>query len=212
MATPQTRLYVLFRNGTSLLSRKVNPVAPASVEGHRHLTTHPRYKTPFPYEKVKFNYFTSLIDFTTSRFNENTRFIVVDGLPCVGKTDFAQKVAKHFQLKHIPPATENEMYNVNGFDVRQLNDAFDNPKLRFYDMNAFYTKPGELLENGQMANTQARILVQRYYEYVEGLKHLLSTGKLNICYCKFRINHIAIRLYQSLYTCKKDKNQTTIFI
>lgn len=177
MATGQTRLCVLFRSGGGLLARKVSCVAPATVEGQRHLTTHPRYKTPYPYKTKKFNYFSSLIDFTTSRFNENTRLITVEGLPCVGKSEFSRKLASTFQLHHISPSTEDEMYNINGFDIRQLNDAFDNPKLKFYDLKDFYMNPGELKETGLMLTTEMRMLVERYYEYINALKHVLSTGR-----------------------------------
>ena len=179
MAASQTRLCVLFRNGGLLLSRKVNVITPAAVEGQRQLTTRPNYKTPYPYKSKKFNYFSSLTDFTTSRFNDNTRLIQIDGLPCVGKSEFAKKLSAHFQLHHIPPTTEDEMFNVNGFDIRQLNDAFENPKLKFFDLQNFYMNPEELKQNGSLATMEIRMMVERYYEYVEALRHLLSTGKLD---------------------------------
>lgn len=178
MATGQTRLCLFYRNCAGLLSRKVNSAIPAAVEGQRHLTTRPKYKAPYPYKTKKFGYFSSLIDFTTSRFNENTRLITVEGLPCVGKEEFARKIANHFQLHHISPASEDEIYTINGFDIRQLNDAFDNPKIMFYDLKSLYVdNTEEIREAKVMLNTEMRMLVERFYEYVEALKHILSTGK-----------------------------------
>lgn len=176
MATAQARLCVLFRNGAALLSRKNPAVAPVTIEGQRKLTTEPNYKTPYPYETKNFNYRASLVDWTTSRFNENTRLIIVDGPPCVGKSDFARNIANNFQLKYLPAVTEKEMYTVNGFDVRKLNDIFDNPKLKSYDLNSFYMNSDEVKSNGGMATTQGRMFVERYYQYVHALRHLLSTG------------------------------------
>lgn len=46
--------------------------------------------TPFPYKKDTYGYLASFIDWTTHRFDENTKVVVVDGPIAAGKAKFAK--------------------------------------------------------------------------------------------------------------------------
>lgn len=154
--------------------------APATFEGQRNLSTDPTiYETvraPFPYEKKRFGMLESIYDYTTSRLNENSRIVVVDGPPYVGKTEFAQNIAKEFHLKYFPDVTDDDLYVHNGFDLRDLNEFLSNPKMKTYDLSMLYNEPDPKKMYGFGA-TQVNYMVNRVVKYALALRHVLHTGQ-----------------------------------
>lgn len=53
---------------------------------------------------------SELFDKTTYRFNENTKAILVEGGPGVGKNDFAHKFAKQFDLKVFDSVSDDSLW------------------------------------------------------------------------------------------------------
>lgn len=134
------------------------------------------YPEPFPYEKKRYNALTVLAEETTSRFNDNTKIIVVEGNMAVGKTDFARRLAKEFDLKFFPPTPERNCFleKEYRFDMRTL-DQFLPPTARSYDLQKFYSDKHP--ENGLAGRLQLKWYEERFYDYLAAMKHLLSTGQ-----------------------------------
>ncbi|XP_076636930.1 NADH dehydrogenase (ubiquinone) subunit ND-42 isoform X2 [Colletes latitarsis] len=141
----------------------------------------PRNKpAPFPYWRKKYTIFNELFDPMLQRFDENTRLVVVDGLPAVGKSKFCEKVADEFGLLYMPPPTHDQYYvNVHGFDIRELDPQF--PFFaKSFDLPRFLENP----HDKRTAHFQMLYFLMRYDQYANALLHMLSTGQgvvLNRC-------------------------------
>ncbi|XP_068986231.1 NADH dehydrogenase [ubiquinone] 1 alpha subcomplex subunit 10, mitochondrial [Bombus flavifrons] len=128
---------------------------------------------PFPYWKKQCSEINMTFDPTTLRYDENTKLIVVDGPPAVGKSKLCEQIAKEFGLLYMPPPVFDEMYiNYYGFDVRSLN-----PKLkdewRMRDLTDFLRDPN----HEGTARIQFAIFVMRIEQYMNALVHILATGQ-----------------------------------
>lgn len=182
MPIGQARLCMVLGRSTALIPRQINIVTRATVqanEGQRYLTTNPQYKKPFPYKQKSFGLLRSLTEYTCARLNENSRILMIEGPPCVGKTEFAKNLADYFKLKHLPAITEEDLFVINGFDTRQLNELMSDDKLKPADLDMFYAEPDpkKMLTFG---STQIQFFQARYYQYVEALQHVLHTGQYYI--------------------------------
>lgn len=128
---------------------------------------------PFPYWEKSYNTFYQLFDPMTYRFDENTRVIVVDGLPAVGKSKLCEQLAKEFGLLYMPAPTHEEWYiNQYGFDTRQLDPQLP-PLAQSYDLVRFHNNPTDK----RAAFFQLSYFLMRFDQYANGLLHLLSTGQ-----------------------------------
>lgn len=128
---------------------------------------------PFPYWEKQCNEISMIFDPTTLRFDENSKVIVVDGPPAVGKTKLCEQIAKEFGLLYMPPPSFDEIYiNNYGFDVRSIN-----PKLkdewRFRDLTDFLRDP----YHRGTARIQYEIFLMRIEQYMNALVHVLATGQ-----------------------------------
>lgn len=176
MSVGQSRLCLLVTRCSPLLVRQPSIVAPANVVGHKHLTTKPNYKKPYPYKEKSFGFFRAMFEYTSARLNENSRILLVEGPPCVGKSEFAKNLADNFKLKYMPPITEDDLFTHNGLDIRQLNELMPTEKMKVYDLDMFYSEPDpkNMLHIG---GTQMLFFKHRFYQYIEALKHVLHTGQ-----------------------------------
>lgn len=79
----------------------------------------------------------SWYDSTLKRFDENSKIIVIDGPPAVGKDDLAKALAEDFEMKYYP-ATTMDLYYINpyGYDFRNYNDQLPKP-VQTYDEKDF---------------------------------------------------------------------------
>lgn len=133
------------------------------------------YSKPFPYEKKKFGLLESFYDKTIPRLNENSKVIVVEGNLGVGKTEFARKLATNFDMKFFPPSTDRDCFirDEYGFDMRKLDELLP-LSAQCYDLAKFYADKHP--EKGWVGKLQLRWYEKKFYDYMDALKHLLSTG------------------------------------
>jgi len=120
--------------------------------------------------------FTALSEQTASRFNDNTKVIVVEGNMAVGKTEFAKRLAKEFDLKFFPPTSERSCFleKSYNFDIRSLDPVLPSGA-QSYDLKKLYSDHHP--ERGTAGRLQLRWFEEKFYDYLVALKHLLSTGQ-----------------------------------
>ncbi|XP_053671544.1 NADH dehydrogenase [ubiquinone] 1 alpha subcomplex subunit 10, mitochondrial [Anopheles nili] len=132
---------------------------------------------PFPYLEKEYSAWNACWDVlrknTTSRFDENTKVVVVDGPIASGKSAFAKELATELEMKYFPEATVDNYYiNPYGYDMRQLDPQLP-PNMQSFDVAKFHQNPN----HRNVATFQMRTLVERYSQYVDALAHLFSTGE-----------------------------------
>lgn len=121
--------------------------------------------------------FWQLIDGTYKRFDENTKIIVVDGNIAVGKTDFAKKLAKEFDMKYVADATDDDVFTVEGdFDMRYFNEQLP-PRMRYCDVESFYRHDSHPDFLKGFCRTQFEWFKMSYQVYRNAVEHLLNTGQ-----------------------------------
>lgn len=131
---------------------------------------------PFPYKEKRYNFFRALFDPTTSRLDENSKLIVVEGPPAAGKGVLAKELADDLGMAYFPSPTVAENYiNDYGYDVRQLDDQLPE-SCKSYDENDFLKDPMRL-NGSKAARFQLSKLALRYKCYLEALAHILNTGQ-----------------------------------
>ncbi|KZC08838.1 NADH dehydrogenase [ubiquinone] 1 alpha subcomplex subunit 10, mitochondrial [Dufourea novaeangliae] len=128
---------------------------------------------PFPYWKKTYNIIRRVMDPITYRFDENTRLVVVDGLPAVGKSKFCEKIADAFGMLYMPAPTQDDLYiNRYGFDVRTLDDQL--PFMcKSFDVPRFLENP----HDKRAGLFQEQFFLMRMDQYFNALLHILSTGQ-----------------------------------
>ena len=75
---------------------------------------------PWNYKRWGFDYIHALVDGTTKRFNDNSKLVVVDGPPALGKTEVAKALAEEFDMKFVPGWTMENFY-VNRCESKFIN-------------------------------------------------------------------------------------------
>lgn len=159
------------------LKRSVTAI---NFEGQKKLSTDVVYDPePFPYRTKKYGLIQRMYDYTTSRLNENSRIICVEGPPFVGKTEFAKHLSKEFDLHYMPPITQEELFcNARGFDMRKLNEIFEGqyPQNILHDLNDFYNEP-DPKQMMRFGRTQIEYFLVKLVHYFEACNHLLATGQ-----------------------------------
>lgn len=148
------------------------------------------YPEPYPYWKKRYTMpWTELFDTTWSRFNENTKVILVEGNVAVGKKDFAERLAKAFDLKYFEPTpNDRHIFNKeNGFDPRMLNDMLP-ADLRPYDLSRFLEDEHPKL--GRVGRLQGRWYQEKFKDYCRALTHVLSTGQGVVCVRSHFSDHV----------------------
>ena len=107
----------------------------------------------------------------------------------VGKTEFAKRLASEFDLKFFPATPERNCFLQRdyNFDIRALDPVFPSTA-KSYDLKRFYSDPHP--ESGMVGRLQLRWYEEKFYDYLQALKHLLSTGILFrlVAYCCINLN------------------------
>lgn len=131
---------------------------------------------PFPYKEKNYNFFRALFDPTTSRLDDNSKIIVVEGLPTAGKGALAKRLADELDMLYIPSPTVASTYiNDYGYDLKTLDGKLP-PSCQSYDENDFLKDP--LRMSGSKAGRFQLTKYQlRYQRYLEALAHVLNTGQ-----------------------------------
>uniref|UniRef100_L7M3C0 NADH dehydrogenase [ubiquinone] 1 alpha subcomplex subunit 10, mitochondrial n=1 Tax=Rhipicephalus pulchellus TaxID=72859 RepID=L7M3C0_RHIPC len=128
---------------------------------------------PFPYETKEYKSWRSLFDVVESRFDENTRLIVVEGNIASGKSALAKTIAEEFEMKHVPEVCLDNFYvDDYGFDCRSVNHLLPE-SCRFFDVKQFYQDPHNIV----VAKMQLLMYTLRFEQYVDALVHIMNTGQ-----------------------------------
>lgn len=128
---------------------------------------------PFPYWKKPCTPVGMWLDYTSLRYDENSRIIVVDGPPAIGKGKFCRKIAEAFGLLYMPPPVHDDLYiNTYGYDVRALDSRLP-ISCRSYDLKQFLADPHHL----QVPHCQLAYFSMRLEQYMNALLHTLATGQ-----------------------------------
>jgi len=131
---------------------------------------------PFPQDTTDYTLLTGLFDRTTSRMDENSRVILVDGAHAVGKTELAKELAEQFGMHYQPYPRMSDYYiNYYGDD---LNDyaVYINDMFKPYDERDWSQNPTGPVE-GSGDRYHLRVWVEKFRNYLYGLKHLYNTGQ-----------------------------------
>lgn len=76
-------------------------------------------------------------DYTLKRIGENSKVVVVEGPPAIGKSALARALAEELEMKYFPMATMDSYYiNPYGYDLRKLDKDLP-PRIQSYDEMAF---------------------------------------------------------------------------
>nr|CAG4649309.1 EOG090X05NZ [Scapholeberis mucronata]SVE93598.1 EOG090X05NZ [Scapholeberis mucronata] len=142
---------------------------------------------PFPYKEKYYGFFQAFLDSTTSRFDENTKLIVVDGPPASGKGALAQELAEEFGMAYFRRLKRTDrLIKPSGFNVRDLDPLLP-PSCQSYDETDFLKDPCR--ENGgKAARLQLSRLRFNTYYYLEALAHIANTGQGQKLYVSFHFN------------------------
>nr|CAG4638432.1 EOG090X05NZ [Cyclestheria hislopi] len=154
-------------------SPSVNQVCGISSKAMRHRNPSPPKPAPFPYKEKKYTLLRSMFDYTTSRFDENSKLIVVEGPPAAGKGALAKELANELDMLYLPSPTMDKVYiNEYGFDGRQLDSQLPE-NCRSYDEKDFLKNP----KNKKAGRMQLMKLKLRFKQHLEALVHILNTGQ-----------------------------------
>ena len=136
----------------------------------------PQKSKPWDYKRWGFEYINALFDGTTKRFNENSKVVVVEGPPALGKTEMAKALADEFDLKFFPGFTMDDYYvNHYGYDLRELDYRFTHERNLSYDEKKFAKDP--LGQDGGLDRMLWCLHMFRYMQYVDILEHIFNTGE-----------------------------------
>jgi NADH dehydrogenase (ubiquinone) 1 alpha subcomplex subunit 10 len=135
-----------------------------------------RKHAPWPYETRPYNSMFQFIDHTRKRLDDNSKIILVEGNIGVGKSWFAEQIAKEFDMKFVPDIKDSKIFITGDkFDMRTLNERLP-PRSGFCDMETFYSQRGP----PDLLKTFPRTLLMLYYHhfhyYARALEHVLNTG------------------------------------
>lgn len=97
-------ILLTFRKQNALCSQ-VNVCRFISSKVMRHRFPSSPKPAPFPYKEKNYNFFRALFDPTTSRLDDNSKIIVVEGLPTAGKGALAKRLADELDMLYIPSPT-----------------------------------------------------------------------------------------------------------
>lgn len=127
---------------------------------------------PFPYTEKRFYWYHDIFDDVLSRFDENTKVIVVEGNIASGKSALVKTLADELGMKYFKEPSVNDFYvDDYGFDLRTI-DHLVPESLRSCDMKRYYENP----HDRNVAAMQLLMYKLRFEQYLDALVHLLNTG------------------------------------
>uniref|UniRef100_A0A4Y7NNP2 NADH dehydrogenase [ubiquinone] 1 alpha subcomplex subunit 10, mitochondrial n=1 Tax=Simocephalus serrulatus TaxID=117539 RepID=A0A4Y7NNP2_9CRUS len=131
---------------------------------------------PFPYKEKRYNFLRALFDPTTSRLDENSKLIIVEGPPAAGKGALAKELAEELDMAYFKSPTVTDSYiNDYGYDLRKLDPLLPE-SCQSYVENDFIKDPTRN-HGTKAARFQLKKLELRYQTYLEALAHILNTGQ-----------------------------------
>merc|ERR1712179_470039 len=131
---------------------------------------------PWDYKRWGFEQSHSYFDGTTKRFNANSKMVVVEGPPALGKTEVAKAIADELDMKFVPGFTMDKYYiNHYGYDLRELDYRIEHERVKSYDEKKFAQDPTG--QDGGLDRMLYTLFMQRYLQYVDDLCHIFNTGE-----------------------------------
>ena len=145
-----------------------------SSKAMRHRIDVPPKPAPFPYKEKKYNFLRAVFDHpTSSRIDENSKIIVIDGPPAAGKAALAKELADELDMAYFEaPSIAKTYINDYGVDLRKFDSML--PEIcKSYDENDFLKDP----KNIKASQMQLKMFHMRFKQYLEALAHVLNTGQ-----------------------------------
>jgi len=131
---------------------------------------------PWDYKRWGFEQTHSYFDGTTKRFNANSKMVVIEGPPALGKTEVAKAIADELDMKFVPGFTMDNYYiNSYGYDLRDLDYRVEHERVKSYDEKKFAQDPTG--QDGGLDRMLYNLWMQRYLQYVDNLAHIFNTGE-----------------------------------
>lgn len=136
---------------------------------------YPYDENPWPANK-KYGNMAGFYDKTIPRLNENSKIVVVEGPPGVGKAKFAERLSKEFDLKYFGPTPDDDAFldSCYGYDLRKFNNLLKG-NAKMYDLADFYKDKHP--ETGRVGKLTLLWYRAKFDLYVKALRHLLATGQ-----------------------------------
>lgn len=169
---------IWLKNNPSIISRSIQASQVRGICHKDHID--PEVKEgksqPWPYERKKYTYWHQnvfRVDRCVSRWDENSKIIIVDGLPGAGKGKLARELAEQLGMRHMKGVTCDQIYiNRNGFDYRSLNWRLP-AGVQMVDLKMFLLNPF----HPNLYQLQHFMYRARFAQYHEALQHLFNTGQ-----------------------------------
>ncbi|XP_074109360.1 NADH dehydrogenase (ubiquinone) subunit ND-42 [Cotesia typhae] len=153
--------------------KNVTKTQVAFITGKLMRQDRPPRPAPYDYMNKDYSFWDVFFDPMEERFDDNTKIVVVEGLPGVGKDKFARQLAEELEMYYMPPYSWDEfLITPYGFDLRSLNSKLP-IDAQFLDLNMFLKDP----KGRNSASIQHGYYMMRYRQYIRALQHLFSTGE-----------------------------------
>nr|CAG4643936.1 EOG090X05NZ [Lepidurus arcticus] len=160
-------------NNEGQLTSNVPPARSIYSKAMKHRMSLEPKPAPFPYKDKKFGLWQKFFDSTTSRFDENSKLIVVEGPPAVGKGALAKALADELDMLYVPSANMDlEYVSETGVDIRQYDHLFPE-SLKSFDETKFLENPA----SKKSIVFQLQKYQNRLEKHIEALAHILNTGQ-----------------------------------
>nr|CAG4643187.1 EOG090X05NZ [Ilyocryptus agilis] len=147
-----------------------------STKTMRHRVVSEPKPAPFPYKDKRYNFWRALFDSTEDRLDENSKLIVVEGLPAAGKHQLAKGLADELDMVYFPSPTQAETFiNDYGFNLKTLDPQLPE-SCQSYDETDFLKDPTRMsgLKAGRFQLMKYQLRFQRH---MDALAHILNTGQ-----------------------------------
>lgn len=150
------------------------------ITGKAMRADRPPRPPPFDYRNKSYTLLSVWTDPMEKRLDDNSKIVVIEGLPGSGKNKFAKQLAEELEMEYMqPPSFDDFLINYYGFDYRTLNSQLP-VDAQYFDDKTFHADP----TGRNSTSMQITWYLLRLNQYMEALTHVLSTGQgvvLNRC-------------------------------
>ncbi|KAK0177016.1 hypothetical protein PV328_001107 [Microctonus aethiopoides] len=145
----------------------------SSITGKAMRVDRPPRPPPFDWKNKNYRIWHTFTDPMDARFDDNSKIVIVEGLPAVGKDKFAKKLAEELEMLYVPqPRFDDIFISPHGFDYRTLNEKLPDDA-QYFDEKMFLANP----YHRNTCAMQHTYYQMRYDQYVDALAHVFSTGQ-----------------------------------